>query len=471
MSFEYSDQPPFLQKKKNSNESVDNLQPISSAENNQESKKLEKHLEYLLSHYKRINEGAEGIIGLIDLNEYQPEDLKNFFGEEVLNEIGSDKRLAVKMLKVYIDGRRAVEEGNLQKHAREALLQAGITNVSIPKVYYNDELEIASPLLRAELESDEVHLRDNKAGIILMDLIPGQDLSDFLLKETIKRHPDLKEYQDEDILNLMDYKNLESIVAIGLGQQHISDQEDAYIQRQKEKQNDKLLVNFLGKTDFILNPEILSRLESSLRVLHKAGIYHRDLHKRNLMFSNTSDGNLDQVYIIDFGKSIETKSTSRDDIYIEDDTIYKDDEYLIRTYKSLTRPRSDQEREAYFATLARPLFAIQQNEKYKKSYEKFLTSSSKKLDSLKDGKKSQEVINKIDRMILDFSNSVISETASQENFNLQLALWNELATQVPDSFQYIVDSLKEVQKRNSNRSPYFYNQVAHLISYLQEKTK
>lgn len=74
-------------------------------------------------------------------------------------------------------------------------------------------------------------------------------------------------------------------------------------------------------------------------------------------------------------------------------------------------------------------------------------------------------------MILDFSNSVISETASQENFNLQLALWNELATQVPDSFQYIVDSLKEVQKRNSNRSPYFYNQVAHLISYLQEKTK
>lgn len=471
MSFEYSDHLPFLKKKKILEGEQDNQHSKYFNENNLESKEFERHLEDLLIHYKRINEGAEGIIGLIDLNEYDSEDLKNFFGEEVLDEIGVDKRLAVKMLKVYIDGRRAVEEGNLQKNAREALLQAGITDVSIPKVYYNNELEITSPTLRAELESDEVYLKDNKVGIILMDLIPGQDLSDFLLKETIKRHPDLKEYRDQDVLDSMDYKNLESIVAIGLGQQQISDQEDAYIQRQKEKQNDKLLINFLSKTDFILNPEILNRLEKALPVLHKAGIYHRDLHKRNLMFSNTTDGNLEQVYIIDFGKSIETKSTSRDDIYIEDDIIYKEDEYLLRIYKSLTRPRSDQEKEAYFLTLARPLLAIQQNEKLKKSYVSFFIKSQKKLESIKEGKDYQQVIKKIDRMIQDFSNSVISETASQENFNLQLALWNELATQDPDSIRYIIDSLKEVQKRNSNRSPYFYNQVAHLISYLEENQK
>lgn len=444
---------------------------LYSVENKRESTEFERHLEDLLSHYKRINEGEEGIIALIDLNEYEPEALQEFFGEDVLKEIGSDKRLAVKMLKVYIDGRRAIEEGNLQKEAREALVEGGVTDVLIPRVYYNDELEITSPALRAELESDDVHLKDNKAGIILMDLVPGQDISDYILKEVVKRNPDLQEFQDPTTLDSLDYRNLESIVGIALGQQHISDQEDAYSQKQKEKENDKLLVNFLSRTDFILNPEILSRLENALWVLHKAGIYHRDLHKRNLMFNNTKEGNLDKVYIIDFGKSVKTRDTSKDDVYIEDDTIYKEDEYLIRTFKSLTRPRSDQEKEAYFASLANPLNAIKQSEKRKKDYSKFSSSITKKLDSLSNSKKPQEVMKKIDNLITEFSNVVYSETTSEQNFNLQLALWHELVSQAPESVPYILISLRDIQKRNSNRSPYFNNQVVSLIEYIEEEKK
>lgn len=446
-------------------EQPDNL---NSLENKRESTNLERHLENLLSHYKRINEGEEGIIGLIDLNEYEPEALQEFFGADVLKEIGSDRRLAVKMLKVYIDGRRAVDEGNLQKEAREVLIKGGITDVSIPRVYYNDELEITSSSLRAELESDDVHLKNNKAGIILMDLISGQDISDYMLKEVVKRNADLQEFQDETILDSLDYKNLESIVGISLGQQHISDQEDAYTQKKKEKENDKLLVNFLSRTDFILNPEILNRLENALRVLHKAGIYHRDLHKRNVMFNNTEEGTLDKVHIIDFGKSIKTKDTSKDDVYIEDDIIYKEDEYLIRTLKSLTRPRDDQEKEAYFTSLSRTLSSIKQNDKRSKDYNKFSSSTRKKIENLHNKKNPLEVMKKIENLIIDFSNSMVSDTSSEQNFNLQLALWNELLSQAPESKQHILNSLRELQKRTSSRSPYFNNQIVHLIQYIEE---
>lgn len=434
---------------------------------NEEKNDFEKHLEDLLSNYRRINEGQEGIIALVDLSQYSDETLKEFFGDDILQEIGNnDRRLAVKMLKVYGTSYRAIEEGNLQRKGRESLLEDGINDVTIPRVYYSNELKITSPKLRKALESENIELTDNKVGILLMDLLPGDDIETHLFKEVVKRHPDLEEFRQN--LEGMPRENLVSLVITSLGLNELTGHEDLYTHRKKTVENMKILVNFLSRKDYVLNPKIISGIEKGIDSLHHHHVYHRDLHGRNVMISDEG-ATEPKVFIIDFGKSLETTETSLEDIYSDNgEDVYINDKFLVNALKPLTKHREQDEREKFFSLLERPLGTVKGSTKLSQPYEDLTKILGSQIERLMIQKTHAKVIEKIEKLIGDFSDSVFKDTFSEENFNLRLSLWNELKNNYPEALPHILSYLQTLDQKNSKRSPYIQNQVKHLIDYMRK---
>ena len=72
--------------------------------------------------------------------------------------------------------------------------------------------------------------------------------------------------------------------------------------RLNSKNRDRLFT-YLQKHDFVLDPEIIARVEKTINALNQNGFYHNDLTERNMMLEFDPDGQMAGVYLIDFEKS------------------------------------------------------------------------------------------------------------------------------------------------------------------------
>lgn len=143
-------------------------------------------LEAIMEEAQKINEGDDGVICHMNssrLKEYHPQLYAHLFGEA---ELPDDN--ALKILKIYRPG-AAAHEYKAQKMAHE-VLEKHPGAAKVPKPYYFRDHTIGSSALKEKIMGDfGVETAPERVEFIIMDLIQGQDLAEYLIKAVAHRHP------------------------------------------------------------------------------------------------------------------------------------------------------------------------------------------------------------------------------------------------------------------------------------------
>lgn len=257
---------------------------------------LEAQLEAILLSTEKINEGNEGIILKLDV-----EDLAESERELLLGKTDVPSLSAVKLLKVF---NKEIGQSEFDRQLRAyELLKDKDGFAKVPEPYFYQKISVMTEEMRQKLSEDlgvDVEL-GKTVEFFVMDVIEGDDLMTHLYKEVLERHPNSKIKGDSLIGRT--YNQLHNEVAFCLKLSN-PDLEGKGVEARKNvvagvsEQNMAAIKAYLIPTDFSLDRSVRSKLSKSLDFLHKNGIFHRDLHNRNAMVGD--DG---EVYIIDFGKS------------------------------------------------------------------------------------------------------------------------------------------------------------------------
>ncbi len=400
---------------------------------------VEAHVVAMLEHYKRINEGANSVIGLINFSELDERLIDYFFQGK---EKPSNEKLAIKMLKVYTDANLAKSEGELQIKARELLADNPIPGVDVPEVYFCDSVPVMSDDLKNHLIAEGIDLEDNKIGVVLMDFIEGEDMLTYLYKEALKKYQVVKPEENKKLLSfspdlaevdtqlehgaMTDFPKLQNRVSLALDLKLARNSLD---QPEVRQTNMEKLVKFFSDNDLVIDEAIIERLAQTISLFNKNGLYHRDLHERNVMLSFGDDNKtIDRLSVIDFGLSA-LGTPGDDDIYIEGDKKFPNDNYLVWSYKAITKPKAELEKEQFFSKLNKNLNNIKNNKQLLPRYDALLNQVS---DIIKSGEEMDEVVDEINDLIIDLADGFIKESSSlEDNLNLRLSIWQEIISIAP----------------------------------------
>ena len=244
-------------------------------QNENQIENITNDFENLLLKSKKINEGKNGIINLIETGDLPPDvDSEN-------------KQLALKILKIYTNG-KGKREFEMQKAAFDIINnEQELPVAKIPKPIMYKELRIQSEELRQKLTTEGIEKSNDKIELLLMDLMPGEDLSDYLFRETVKVAQAIPLLKQKLTINKdaseMDIKELEQEIKILF---------DGKI----TLENSTDLLDFLGLHGHDLPDEWLKKIENTINLLNKNNIFHNDLHERNTRINFGKD-----IYIFDFG--------------------------------------------------------------------------------------------------------------------------------------------------------------------------
>jgi hypothetical protein len=306
------------------------------------------NLELILFNSTKINEGNNGIIKSIRVED---------MGEAMISYLeslhpGFSKRedVAVKLIKIYSHGvgRHEFEMQQTSYDIMEKNSSSNLPLAKIPKPLFYAELTIASPILKEKLLADGLSNFDDKVEILIMDMIPGEDLATHLYRRVVKIVEDSPKYKNKSHLldkptDQMSISELHRIVGevVGYSQpggKHRSDEMNQFEAQMVKTDNVKKLISFLKNNDFTLKKEWLDKIENTIRALHQGGVFHRDLHERNVML----DPEHDDVYLLDFGSTIKINPSSSEDVY-EDDINGRrpNDLSIISAWKEITTTKSE----------------------------------------------------------------------------------------------------------------------------------
>ncbi len=275
--------------------------------NNPESEisQIEKYIEnaiaLILQRSPVIGFGKDGVVLKVEKRRFDQETIERLKSEGIDLEQGN---VAAKILKIYHpgDGQR---EFDLQTRAFDVLSSFGESCAFIPKPILLKIHQLS--------EGDREYLKsfgtftDNEAEIILMDYIEGKDLATLVYDFII-----LRNHYDEATLENLDFEQKQEIVSdllefvIPVNRQK-GDFRDIIATRD----NVRKLMSYLKKNNYHIDQNILDRIRLSIKMLESNGIFHNDLHERNIMIDN--DGN---PYIIDFGRAVQDKSDQTSDDFM-----------------------------------------------------------------------------------------------------------------------------------------------------------
>lgn len=270
--------------------------------------------EALLIEASKINEGKEGIITMLSFKD-MPQPIREVLLGEHKESFGE---FAMKIIKIYQAGK-----GKAEFEAQQAAYQALVGHADaaqVPRPYLYRDVPVKSAEARRMLSSRYGYDEDTmNVEILVMDLIDGDDLGTLMLKEAIRRDKH-KLVNLKDRVDGMGVNDLMDRVGAALGYSQPGGKGKTLAEKANERyqvfeENAGMLYKDLQKKGFKLPPDVRKKLKKALDILHEKGIYHRDLHERNVMIGK--DG---QVYIIDFGKARLREAGSRADSL---DAIYK----------------------------------------------------------------------------------------------------------------------------------------------------
>lgn len=139
-----------------------------------------------------------------------------------------------------------------------------------------------------------------------MEFIPGKDMATLMYAFVLRSYG-----FDDHRINLMNFEEMHAYVAQQLdfrapGRKGRTESEREHERLQLEEENyEKKLLPYLRKKGFSIAPEIVQKIARTIEALHAGGVFHNDLHERNIMFDEEyRPGDTDtQVTFVDFGSS------------------------------------------------------------------------------------------------------------------------------------------------------------------------
>ena len=160
----------------------------------------------------------------------------------------------------------------------------------------------------------------NKVGIMIEDYIAGENFSLYVYKKIMDETPflanirkELSEIQKERNIDQEEENTVHEQILISL---------DIKRNILADKYHESLevanrLKEFMKDHNITIEKKIIDKVVNTVNLLNENNIYHNDLHERNIMLEFGDDGNVSDVFIIDFGKASKDERVSTDNNVIK----------------------------------------------------------------------------------------------------------------------------------------------------------
>jgi len=283
---------------------------------------VEALMEAAVLYGQKHNEGQNAVIFRVEVSKLPPEALQKIFTEK--NKKIPVGGLASKVIKVYVSAVAAKEAGNHQQIfelINKEIQDSDQPMARIPEPHVNAELPIRTPSMKSKLEEAGIQIHSDKIGIMMMDYINGIDLMTHVYRQIIKNLPEDQfklNYPDVSMIkkqlvddpDSVDFAKLEEAIIFALAIQGGKAGEGDEDRIRRDLGNRKRVFDAFQSLGLTIDPEILNRVRRTVSFMNKNGIYHNDLHERNIMIETDQDGELVDVFLIDFDKVSGTKDES-----------------------------------------------------------------------------------------------------------------------------------------------------------------
>lgn len=428
-------------------------------------RELDQMLERVLTSEAavKINEGNNGIILELDTTNL-PEEVRDYFSENSEDDSEEDEKVALKLLKIYT-GTEGRHEYDLQKKARRVLKEEKIEGVKVPKPRNFRELVITSDDIAKHLKSLGIKIGPERiVEIISMDLVPGQDLARLMYQAYVREHESEfnEAYPDLDLeshLQRIDVNSLINLVHHLAGIKNKYSNFDDSPQASQERAQIARTINQDIAYKGILDRKHADNLSKAISALHKHGIYHRDLHPRNIMIDE--DGNLE---IIDFGSAKEINPEKDSDVK----SVYQSgpehtrpsDRGIISIVKQLSKTEADREQETRISRLGDPETLLAKlSAKKPKIWTDFIAEVKQKQET--EDFTSEDV----DKIISLYEN--LFGRGSDHKIRIALLLEMSKLGRKEEVINYLKAKIETENSRNKQyRSDFLINQYQSLLDFL-----
>lgn len=267
-----------------------------------------EHLEVFIisaleKHAQKIDEGSKGVILKIDLSTFTDEELQDL-GIKINRSNGS----VFKILKIE-NSILARCEARSQERASEILNtdESRMENLAkVPSINKCEDIDVSNNEKVCNfLKRSGINIgSDNKINVIMMDYIPGVDLSFYIFRKILDKiieKNDGSGFINKEILenykewlSVANFKDLYGVLEQYFGINFYTDD------MRVVKENEKVLFDYMEKNEILLNKEIFEVFRKSVVKLNDNDFYHNDLHERNVRVVLGENDNLLEMYFIDF---------------------------------------------------------------------------------------------------------------------------------------------------------------------------
>lgn len=312
---------------------------------------IDARLEEMILHkFEYFDEGNNGLILKFNLKDIPQETI------DALREAGielGDKQVT-KVLKIYAAG-KGEHEFKMQKLAHEMVEEAiasddGRSYARVPRPLFFRDIPLSKAAAKKLKEfSPGMELQD-RAQMIMMDMVDGVDLGKVFYREAHKRHPKNDQYPIHDRSSADDLQfAVSNLLGFEVSDKPAPGAGVTEAQRKLDMDNAKKLYDFLEKNDFRIHPAIHEQIRNTIALFHRNGLAFRDGHHRNFMVEgdyavpSVGFGNSEypQAFLIDFENSTTFTGELTDTVYErglwEGGGSYNKDENILHALKPLTR--------------------------------------------------------------------------------------------------------------------------------------
>ncbi len=363
-----------------------NIEVTEAEKKKSREKELEVIFEEAIEFAWKVNEGNNGIVCLFEMDKAEEHIQKAFFE---LNERIADKgSLINKILKIYHPG-EGMKEFSLQKEFWQTVENHPEKDrmMKIPEPFIFKEIPIKSKSVQKKLdkwgfklptftlpeelknkikrekretlngpmrevdftekeleilnkfveEEKNFKIPETRLEMFLMDNVEfGEDLATIFYQEVIKNHPGAADWgnsaegmgidqMQDKISQIFDFKRP--------GGKHVRAEDRIFEDEMVKKQNASAVRQYLiRETDFTIDKDQFEKIERTINFLNGKGLFHRDLHERNIMFDKEGE-----VYLVDFGSAKKEDSVNaRESVYEEGEKIFIRDKNIVEKLKIFT---------------------------------------------------------------------------------------------------------------------------------------
>jgi RIO-like serine/threonine protein kinase len=258
------------------------------------SERVDQALIEALLHGEKVGIGRDAVVFRFDTKEMN-DSVAELLEKEGMHLKDAGESAAMKVLKVYLPG-KGVKEYEIQQRAYQALKgKEHVARIPEPMGLRDQHIDERT---KAYLNGQGAHLENNMEAVV-MEFIPGKDMATIMYEFVLE-----KKGFTRDLLDQMSFDEKNAAVASRLGfsegkNTNRNGDQKQFAEMMALNENGRKLTRFLRQNGFTLDPVIIEKVENALKALQANGVYHNDMHERNVMIRE--DG---EVFVIDFGRSM-----------------------------------------------------------------------------------------------------------------------------------------------------------------------